>query len=124
MSSFFRSANYYNILTQDSTANKIGIHGVFDPVNKRVLYTMLSTGGINKTFSFNESMGAMESFYSFLPTIYENTDFGVVSVEPTNKQSCYAHNQGYRGVFYDVVYPTYITTPNLLLVPVFSDIYL
>lgn len=125
MSSYFRSASYYDALTTDATSNKKGIHGVYDPVNKRVLYTILTTGGTNETFSFNEVLGSFESFYSFLPTIYESTDFGIISVEPTNKQSCYVHDQGYRGVFYGTAYPTYVTAtfaPNPDYKKVFTNL--
>jgi len=108
LSSFFRTFDYGDALLFDSTSNYIGIHGVFDPISKRVLYTML--GNESKTFSYNEVLNNFESFYSFLPTIYENTDFGVVSVNPSDLGEVWLHGNGIRGSFYGATYPSYITS--------------
>jgi uncharacterized protein (TIGR02145 family) len=72
--------------------------------------SIVNTTSNGKTFSYNEVLGGFESFYSFVPTIYENTDFGVISVNPTTKASCYLHTKGNRGVWYDVAYNSHITS--------------
>lgn len=123
LSSFFRTFDYGDALLFDHTASGTGIHGVFDPINKRVLYTMLGTD--RKTFSYNEVLSNFESFYSFIPNIYENTDFGVVSVDPANLEHLYLHTTGKRGEWYGIAYPSYVThalAPNPDVKKVFTNL--
>jgi hypothetical protein len=123
LSSFFRTFDYGDALLFDHTASGTGIHGVFDPINKRVLYTMLGTD--RKTFSYNEVLSNFESFYSFVPNIYENTDFGIVSVDPANLEHLYLHVAGKRGEWYGTAYPSYIThtlAPNPDVKKVFTNL--
>lgn len=107
MSSYFRKFPYGTALVSDATANGIGIHGVFDPISKRVLYTQL--GDITETFSYNMYLDAFESFHSFVPNIYEDLDGEILSVNPSNSTEVYIHNKGSRGKYYGTYYPSYVT---------------
>jgi hypothetical protein len=104
----------------------VGIHGVYDKRNSRVIWTVLKgavesiidriTGlGVitwvpdNFTITFNEMMNSFESFKSFTPKLYLANDTRLLSTDPENMEQAYLHNCFTRGSFYGTIYPTSIT---------------
>ena len=103
----------------------VGVHGVYDKRNNRVIWTILkgsvqdviSKEGLgvptwvtdNTTLTYNEMMGSFESFKSFTPKLYLNNDTRLLSVDPENMGQAYLHNCFTRGSFYGTLYPTKVT---------------
>lgn len=94
----------------------VGIHGVYDKRNSRVIWTILkgevgtTDDGVfarlpiwnkdNITISFNELLNSFESFESYHPKLYLQADARLLSVDPANMGDSYLHGVGDRGNFY------------------------
>lgn len=96
------------------TSNDIpfNVHGAYDHKYNRVFITLRSAEDviqgeedrpplINSTFSYNELFDSFDSFYSFTPKLYLSTGRKLLSVNPTNSNSVYQHDEGEYGIFYD-----------------------
>ena len=109
MTSFFKSA-YPKIVDDDFTT---GVHAVVDKKDNRVYFTFLKTGGApvegveDITISYNLMLGAFESLHSFAPTMFLQTELGLLSKDKsTGIESCWLHGDtnnynSYYGVVYD-----------------------
>ena len=107
LSSYFRNFNFGTAIVNDKTADLLGIHGVFDPIGKRVLYTFLGTD--SATVGYNQFLDSFESFYSYKPGIYCDNDGLIMSVNPSNNTEVYLHNVGNRGRFYGTYHDSSVT---------------
>lgn len=107
LSSFFKTFDYGDAFISDSNTNSLGVHGVFDPINNRVLYTFM--GNEYATFSYSELLDAFESFFSFTPTMYQDFDGLILSVAP-NQSDVYLHGSTTRGKYYGTMYPSSVTS--------------
>lgn len=107
------------IVTTDNPILKLGISTTYDYFNDEYLITLLNSGGDDDslhdlTISYNEKVGAFNSFYSFTPTLYFNNRKQLWSPDPSNVNNLYIHNIGNYSEFYDTVYPS---TVKLLVNP-------
>ena len=116
MSSYFQNLSG-NMLTQDITLRSddkgrpVGVHAVADYRYNRVLFTFLDPSyedvdkGVGFTISFNEMMGAFESFYSFTPSIYLQYGRRLLSATPLDLNEAWEHNtseeRGWQGTVTD-----------------------
>ena len=122
MSSYFQNLSG-NMLTQDITLRSddkgrpVGVHAVADYRYNRVLFTFLDPSyedvdkGVGFTISFNEMMGAFESFYSFTPSIYLQYGRRLLSATPLDLNEAWEHNTSEeRGQFYGTIHASTIDT--------------
>jgi hypothetical protein len=116
---------YYNPSTPpDSGEPALGVHGVYDKRNNRVIWTILNvkthpwtragnhyTSWVkdNITISYNELIQSFDSFKSYTPKLYLEHPNRFLSTDPNNMESAYIHNLGTRCEFYGTVYDTKIT---------------
>lgn len=105
LGSFFRTHFNGDIKSLDTTLNDIGVHGVYDKDNMRVLMTFLN-GTEKYTISFNELTDAFESFYSYTPKLYCGFDDKIFS---TKDGVGWLHGRGDYNSFYGRLYDSYIT---------------
>ena len=130
LSNFFADNVDGEIIEVDKTLRETsptGVHSTFDYRNNRALFTFLNpkSGTANFTVSYNEMMGAFESFYSFVPNMYLNTGRRILSTDPQNQNESYVHNDGVYGNFYNTTYPSHLTlvvSPDALLPKLFTNI--
>lgn len=127
LESFFRNNLLGDILTKDQVLLGLGVHGVYDTIYHRsymtfedkyypiIQYTpqgqpVYQREPIIKTFtiSYNETLQAFESFYSFQPQLYISLGRRLLSALPDANHKVYIHNKGEFGRYYDVTYPCYI----------------
>jgi hypothetical protein len=107
MSSYFSTFDYGSTLVTDEPQTSKGIHGIFDPINKRLLYTIL--GNTADTFGYNMFLDVFESRYGFHPSLYQDLDGEIFSVNLSNQDRVYIHGKGNRGNFYGGVQSSFIT---------------
>tara|TARA_R100000900_G_scaffold28666_4_gene22526 strand:+ start:403 stop:4731 length:4329 start_codon:yes stop_codon:yes gene_type:complete len=130
LSNFFADNVDGEIIEVDKTLREVsptGVHSTFDHRNNRALFTFLNpkTGVSNFTVSYNEMMGAFESFYSFVPNMYLNTGRRIISTDPNFQDKSYVHNEGIYGQFYGTTYKSHITllvAPNANIPKIFTNI--
>jgi hypothetical protein len=104
---------------------RVGIHGEYDPRRNRVFFTFLNgfyfqgtqlirdgdatfynynwTAQEN-TVSFNENQNAFDSWFSFAPSLYINTNNRLITVDPETGDTGWVHNEGTRGSYYGTIH--------------------
>ncbi len=119
---------WYNpSVTIDSGEPALGVHGVYDKRNSRVIWTILDGRVLtlgqgtklnpyyttweenNTTITYNELIQSFESFKSFVPKLYLEHPNRFLSTDPDNMEDAYIHNTGDRCVFYGTTYDFKIT---------------
>lgn len=74
-------------------------------------FVRVDSNELGFTISYNEMLGAFESFYDYKPGLYLEYGRRLLSVSPFNKDSAYIHNEGPYGTYYDQdPYPSTIDT--------------
>ena len=87
---------------QTSAGAHSSIHGVYDQRYNRVLFTFkVRLSVVSHTISFTELSDTFESFHGYKPYFYINTGRKMLSVDSEHPESCYQHDKGDYGVFYD-----------------------
>lgn len=85
-----------------SLKNSNSVVGAFDQVSNDAYFTTPSF-----TVAFNEATDSFTSRYSFIPSRYYSTYYGLYMTNGNN--SLYKHGDGEVGNFFGTVYPSYIT---------------
>ncbi len=77
------------------------------------------------TISFNEKLSNFESFYDFKPGNYLQYDDKLISIDHTNRNAGYIHEENDFGKFYENYYPSdivLVVMPNPNIISIFNAI--